>query len=98
MPIVPRVEKIEMAQVSVRLPAALVKRLDAYCKFVERGRADVLAGLLEYAFDRDKEFAQHEASANIEAPAVTIPKRRRDRVEPDLERLPEPEPVYAHGS
>ncbi len=58
MALLDRRVEIEYEPVSGRIPKTTADRVKEYARFVNRDRSEVIAGLLEYAMRKDKEFAQ----------------------------------------
>ncbi len=58
MPLLDRRIEVEHENLAVRIPKMTSERIRQYARFVNRDRAEVVEGLLEYALSKDKEFAE----------------------------------------
>ncbi len=57
MALLDRRVEIQWEPLSGRIPKTTAERVKEYARFVNRDRAEVIAGLLDYAMGKDKEFA-----------------------------------------
>ena len=71
MALISKEKKEVLKPVTIKLEEGLATRLDAYARYLESSRDYVIAEILKYVIDRDKEFHQRTA----EKPAPKHPEK-----------------------
>lgn len=89
---IPKQPKHQRERVEAKLDARLVRRLEAYCQYLESDRDYVIAQALDIIFRKDRGFAEwleSHADKQIDH-AAALKRPRRERPLPVLPEVTEP--------
>lgn len=68
MPLIPRQKREVKRPITIKLEQGLAERLNSYARFLESSRDHVVASIVQYVMDRDRDFAAHLATTRSSNP------------------------------